>query len=54
MVQMLVAIPGTLPPGSSSVIFENLPDLGESFTSLLLVSHATYLVAKAHDASSPS
>lgn len=26
-----------------------LPDLGETFASLLFVSHATYLIAKAHD-----
>jgi len=33
--------------------FISLPDLGASFTSLLFASHATYLVAKAHDARTP-
>jgi hypothetical protein len=35
-------------------IFTSLPELGTTFTSLLLVSHATYLVAKAHDSRSPA
>ena len=35
-------------------IFTSLPELGATFTSLLLVSHATYLVAKAHDSRSPA
>jgi hypothetical protein len=30
-------------------IFSQLPDPGASFTGLLAVSHATYLVSKAHD-----
>jgi hypothetical protein len=31
-------------------IFQSLPQLGATFTSLLAASHATYLVSKAHDA----
>jgi hypothetical protein len=31
------------------VIFASLPELGASFASLLLLSHATYLISKAHD-----
>ncbi|WOJ90453.1 hypothetical protein RZS28_03920 [Methylocapsa polymorpha] len=31
-------------------IFQSLPQLGATFTSLLGLSHATYLVSKAHDA----
>jgi hypothetical protein len=34
-------------------IFTSLPELGATFTSLLFVSHATYLVSKSHDANSP-
>ncbi len=34
-------------------IFTSLPNPGATFASLLLVSHATYLVAKAHDSQSP-
>lgn len=33
-------------------IFASLPEFNAAFTSLLLASHATYLVAKAHDAQS--
>ena len=35
-------------------LFTSLPDLGATFASLLFASHATYLVAKAHDASTPA
>jgi hypothetical protein len=34
-------------------VFTSLPELGATFTSLLFVSHATYLVSKAHDATPP-
>ncbi|AIL61774.1 hypothetical protein PSAKL28_25770 [Pseudomonas alkylphenolica] len=40
--------------GTNGPRFLSLPDLGASFTSLLFVSHATYLVAKAHDARAPN
>ncbi|TBR30080.1 MAG: hypothetical protein EPO10_04685 [Reyranella sp.] len=40
--------------GAKAAIFTTLPELGATFTSLLFVSHATYLVAKAHDVRSPS
>jgi hypothetical protein len=33
-------------------IFGSLPDMGPTFASLLFVSHATYLVSKAHDSQS--
>jgi hypothetical protein len=36
--------------GAKTAIFTSLPEVGATFTSLLLASHATYLVAKAHDA----
>lgn len=36
--------------GAKSAIFTTLPELGATFTSLLLASHATYLISKAHDA----
>lgn len=39
--------------GAKASIFKTLPELGATFTSLLFVSHATYLVAKAHDARTP-
>ena len=35
-----------------NAIFASLPEFNAAFTSLLLASHATYLVAKAHDAQS--
>ncbi len=38
---------------ANGAIFLSLPELGVSFTSLLLVSHATYLAAKAHDSQAP-
>jgi hypothetical protein len=38
--------------GAKGAIFTSLPDLGATFASLLFVSHATYLVSKAHDARS--
>jgi hypothetical protein len=38
---------------AKGAIFPSLPELGTTFTSLLLVSHATYLVAKAFDAQGP-
>jgi hypothetical protein len=34
---------------ASNAIFDSLPPLGATFASLLAVSHATYLVAKAYD-----
>jgi hypothetical protein len=40
--------------GAKGASFTSLPELGTSFTSLLFLSHATYLVAKAHDAQNPS
>ncbi|MFC0804614.1 hypothetical protein ACFHWW_03870 [Ensifer sp. P24N7] len=36
--------------GAKTAIFTTLPELGTAFTALLLASHATYLVSKAHDA----
>jgi hypothetical protein len=39
--------------GAKRPIFTSLPELGATFTSLLLVSHATYLVAKAYDPRGP-
>lgn len=39
--------------GAKAAIFPSLPDMGPSFAALLLVSHATYLVAKAHDVQGP-
>lgn len=36
--------------GAKSAIFTTLPELGATFTSLLLASHTTYLISKAHDA----
>ena len=35
---------------AKTAIFASLPEFNAAFTSLLLASHATYLVAKAHDA----
>ncbi|WP_454019553.1 hypothetical protein [Azospirillum sp. Marseille-Q6669] len=40
--------------GAKAAIFTTLPELGATFTSLLFASHATYLVAKAHDARPPA
>ena len=40
--------------GAKQAIFASLPDVNATFASLLLVSHATYLVSKAHDARAPS
>lgn len=54
LLQMSGTIPGHLLLGRQTMVFANLPDLGTTFTSLLFVSHATYLVAKAHDASETS
>jgi NhaP-type Na+/H+ and K+/H+ antiporter len=34
---------------SNAALFKELPNLGVTFTSLLGVSHATYLVSKAHN-----
>jgi hypothetical protein len=39
--------------GAKGPIFPSLPELGATFTSLLLVSHATYLAAKAYDPHGP-
>jgi hypothetical protein len=39
--------------GAKGPIFTSLPELGATFTSLLFVSHATYLVAKAYDPHGP-
>jgi hypothetical protein len=34
---------------SNAALFKELPNLGVTFTSLLGLSHATYLVSKAHN-----
>jgi hypothetical protein len=39
--------------GAKGPVFTSLPELGATFTSLLLVSHATYLAAKAYDPRGP-
>jgi hypothetical protein len=36
--------------GANGAVFTTLPEVGTAFTSLLIASHATYLVAKAFDA----
>ncbi|MER9278422.1 hypothetical protein [Mesorhizobium sp. M0522] len=36
--------------GAKAVIFTSLPELGATFTALLVASHTTYLISKAHDA----
>ncbi|MDD1015881.1 hypothetical protein [Pseudomonas rubra] len=40
--------------GANQAVFGTLPNPDATFTSLLLVSHATYLVAKAYDSRAPS
>ncbi|MER9565792.1 hypothetical protein [Mesorhizobium sp. M0571] len=35
--------------GAKGSVFTSLPELGETFTALLVASHATYLITKAHD-----
>lgn len=51
---LLMGMMGNITPttllSAQGAVFTSLPELGATFTSLLLASHATYLVAKAHDA----
>lgn len=49
LIQMTGNITETAMLGAKGAVFTSLPELGARFTSLLFVSHATYLVAKAHD-----
>jgi hypothetical protein len=49
LVQMMSNIKMTTLLGAHDSIFSQLPDPGSSFAWLLAVSHATYLVSKAHD-----
>ncbi|MFS8049195.1 hypothetical protein [Rhizobium sp. BR 314] len=51
LVEQASTISATTILGATSPVFGSLPDLGATFASLLFVSHATYLVAKAHDSS---
>jgi len=46
---MMSDISATAMLSAKGAVFPSLPELGASFTSLLLMSHATYLVAKAYD-----
>jgi len=46
---MMSSITATAMLGAKGAVFTTLPELGTAFTSLLFASHATYLVAKAHD-----
>ncbi|UVK55363.1 hypothetical protein DBIPINDM_001871 [Mesorhizobium sp. AR02] len=52
LIEMTSSITTTTMLGAKGAVFTSLPELGATFTSLLFVSHATYLVAKAHDARS--
>jgi hypothetical protein len=54
LVEMMSSITAETMLGSKGAIFTSLPELGATFTSLLLVSHATYLIAKAHDEQKPN
>lgn len=54
LVEMMNSITAATMLGAKGAIFTSLPELGATFASLLLVSHATYLAAKAFDAKSPS
>jgi len=49
LVEMTNSISAETMLGAKGAIFTSLPELGATFTSLLLVSHVTYLAAKAHD-----
>jgi hypothetical protein len=53
LIEMMSSINATTLLGARGAVFTTLPELGTTFTSLLLVSHATYLAAKAHDAQTP-
>jgi hypothetical protein len=53
LIEMMSGINATTLLGARGAVFTTLPELGTTFTSLLLASHATYLVAKAHDAQTP-
>lgn len=49
LIEMTSSIGATTMIGAKGAVFTSLPELGATFTSLLFVSHATYLIAKAHD-----
>jgi hypothetical protein len=49
LVEMMNGISASTLLGAKTAIFTSLPEMGATFTSLLFVSHATYLIAKAHD-----
>jgi hypothetical protein len=49
LLEMMNSITAETMLGAKGAIFTSLPELGATFTSLLFVSHVTYLTAKAHD-----
>ena len=51
---MMSAIDAQTLLGAKGPLFTSLPAMGATFTSLLGVSHATYLVSKAADKSGPA
>lgn len=53
LIGMMSSITAPAMLAAHGAVFTSLPELGATFTSLLLASHATYLVAKAHDAAGP-
>jgi hypothetical protein len=50
LVEMMSRITTETMLGAKGAVFTSLPELGVTFTSLLFVSHATYLVSKTQDA----
>lgn len=54
LIEMMSRITTETMLGAKGAIFTSLPELGVAFTSLLFVSHATYLVSKTQDAKKPS